>query len=125
MSRTPADGAVFVYGTLIPGHLRWPVVADRVLAHEPDAVTGRLYDTGRGYPAADLDADGTIPGVRLQLDETTVDATLALLDRVEGPGYRRRRVRCRSGVAAWCYGTIDPVTGLVPIDAWGDDRPEA
>lgn len=42
---------LFVYGTLMPGRLRWPLVADDVVDRRPATVPGTLYDTGHGYPA--------------------------------------------------------------------------
>ena len=58
--------AVFVYGTLLPGHCRWPLVASYVDAHRPATVAGRLYDTRRDYPAAVFDDEagaGELAGV--------------------------------------------------------------
>ena len=52
-----ADGpaAVFVYGTLMPGRLRWPLIELQATGHRPAAVPGRLFDTGQGWPAALFD----------------------------------------------------------------------
>lgn len=80
---------VFVYGTLKPGHLRWPLLEPFVVAHFPATVTGRLYDTGVGYPAARFDEAGTIDGVLCRLDPASSRQAWALLDRVEGAQYRR------------------------------------
>ena len=50
---------LFVYGTLQPGDVRWPFLAPYVADDGvPDAVDGRVYDTGRGYPAAIFGRDG-------------------------------------------------------------------
>ena len=43
---------LFVYGTLQPGRLRWPFLEPFALAHRPATVAGRLYDSGKGWPAA-------------------------------------------------------------------------
>ena len=43
--------SVFVYGTLMPGHLRWEVLAPHAAEHRPASVDGVLWDTGRGWPA--------------------------------------------------------------------------
>jgi Gamma-glutamyl cyclotransferase, AIG2-like len=54
MPAPPVSGStpwLFVYGTLMPGRLRWPLVAADVVRQRPSAVRGTLYDTGRGYPA--------------------------------------------------------------------------
>lgn len=44
-------GWLFVYGTLMPGHLRWRHVAGDVAERRPGTIAGTLYDTGLGYPA--------------------------------------------------------------------------
>ena len=50
---------LFVYGTLQPGDVRWPFLAPYVADEGvPDTVCGRVYDTGRGYPAARFDEPG-------------------------------------------------------------------
>ena len=43
---------LFVYGTLLPGDVRWPLL-ERYVTGEgtSDAVAGLLYDTGLDYPA--------------------------------------------------------------------------
>jgi gamma-glutamylcyclotransferase (GGCT)/AIG2-like uncharacterized protein YtfP len=90
-ARAPGGDAdhVFVYGTLKPGHLRWPLLEPFVVAHRPATVAGRLYDTGVGYPAARFDELGTIEGVVCGLEPTAASAAWALLDGVEGAQYRR------------------------------------
>lgn len=51
---------VFVYGTLKPGEVRWPILAPFVM--HPTAgggeasVCGKLFDTGYGWPAAVFDS---------------------------------------------------------------------
>lgn len=91
---------VFVYGTLMPGHLRWGLVAPYAVSHQPAEVDGVLYDTGRGWPAArfrrplgarpiaagqaDLDAHTRIPGWLVELAPSATDDLLAQLDEVEG-----------------------------------------
>src|SRR6185295_7476071 len=65
-ARVVSDGGIahlFVYGTLRPGDVRWPLLAPYVADDGvPDSVDGRVYDTGRGYPAAVFDESGTIVG---------------------------------------------------------------
>ncbi len=85
-------GRAFVYGTLMPGHLRWPLLEPYVVDHVPGTVAGRLYDTGWGYPAARFDEAGEISGVVCVLDPARVDEVWALLDEVEGAQYQRRVV---------------------------------
>ena len=46
-------------------------LAPFVLAYEPDQVSGRIYDTGLGYPAALFDRVGIIHGFRFRLRPCT------------------------------------------------------
>ncbi|MEG3598897.1 MAG: gamma-glutamylcyclotransferase, partial [Actinomycetota bacterium] len=51
---------LFVYGTLLPGDVRWPLLERYVTGEgRPDAVSGLLYDTGLDYPAAIFDESAT------------------------------------------------------------------
>jgi gamma-glutamylcyclotransferase (GGCT)/AIG2-like uncharacterized protein YtfP len=107
---------LFVYGTLRPGETRWHHLAPFVSgAGFPDAVPGALFDTGRGYPAADFSDPGLIVGHTFRLH--AVERALEVLDDVEGAVaglYRRVVVRTRAGVPAWAYeGGVG--LALVPI----------
>jgi gamma-glutamylcyclotransferase (GGCT)/AIG2-like uncharacterized protein YtfP len=121
---SPVDRVdLFVYGTLMPGHLRWPMIRAHVLGAEDAAVPGVLYDTGYGYPAARFDgaADGTVPGSVLSLRATALD----LIDRIEGPGYRRTAVVTDAGRPVESYewvGSLDGMTVLVGRWTTGDER---
>lgn len=94
---------VFVYGTLMPGHLRWGLIAPYATSHRAAAVPGVLFDTRRGWPAARFaeplgapvlvddppaGADGAetdaIPGWLVELAPTSAEDLLAQLDEVEG-----------------------------------------
>jgi gamma-glutamylcyclotransferase (GGCT)/AIG2-like uncharacterized protein YtfP len=103
--------ALFVYGTLRPGDVRWhhlePFVVDEGW---DDAAPGQVFDTGLDYPAAVFD-DRAEPG-RLVIGRTylllsaAVDECLAHLDEVEdvvSGEYRRVVVRTRRGIDAWAY----------------------
>jgi len=98
---------LFVYGTLLPGEVRWhllaPWVADDGVR---DAVDGVLYDTGLDYPAAVFVRPGTIRGMTFALAADAVTECLAHLDVVEGTVeglYARVRVRTGLGLEAWSY----------------------
>ena len=56
--------ALFVYGTLMPGHLRWGILAPHARGHHPAAVVGTLYDTGQGWPSATFAGDAAPVGGR-------------------------------------------------------------
>lgn len=110
--------ALFVYGTLRPGDVRWsflePFVVDEGV---DDTVDGALFDTGLGYPAAVFDGAGTIVGRTYRLALDRLDEALAVLDEEEdtvGGLYRRIEVTTGSGVRAWAYAYGDGLT-LTPI----------
>lgn len=98
---------LFVYGTLQPGDVRWPILAPFADGEgTPDSVGGHVYDTGLGYPAAVFGDDGTIVGRTYRLRRDRVDAALAALDEEEFSvpgGYRRVIVTTHRGVEAWAY----------------------
>jgi gamma-glutamylcyclotransferase (GGCT)/AIG2-like uncharacterized protein YtfP len=88
----PMGAALFVYGTLMPGHLRWELLTAHARHHRPATVPGVLYDTGNGWPAADLSAAlgkapvdaGSVPGWFVELDAGGVAELLSELDAMEG-----------------------------------------
>ena len=109
---------VFCYGTLLPGEERWPFLAPYVLGHEPDQVSGRLYDTGLGYPAALFDRVGVIHGVRFRLDPQRCSQALSLLDEIEGAVdglYHRISLVTALGVHAHAYEYGGHPEGLVDL----------
>jgi gamma-glutamylcyclotransferase (GGCT)/AIG2-like uncharacterized protein YtfP len=122
---------LFVYGTLAPGQDAWSVLEPWATGEGvPDAVLGRLYDTGRGYPAATFSSDGDSPGgdagglvhgVVVALAPGRARAALAALDRYEGDEYERVTVRTRAGIDVATYAWIAPLTGCRRLDTgrWG------
>lgn len=100
---------LFVYGTLLPGDVRWPilepfVVDDGVI----DSVPGQLFDTGLDYPAAIFDhaTNDQVHGRRYELSSDTLNEALVRLDIEEDVVlglYRRVSVVTTSGVEAWAY----------------------
>lgn len=121
--------AFFVYGTLKPGGLYWPRVADLVAYYEPGQVRGRLYDTGLGYPAAEFGGHHTIDGVLLFVVDPKVAELTAIMDEIEEEAFVAA-VACRKGwdflegprpavepaglyVALWRIRRIPSLTGLV------------
>ncbi len=98
---------LFVYGTLRPGQPRWQHLAPFVVdeGHD-DSVTGVLYNTGNGYPAARFTSHGSIHGRVYPLDRARLDECLRLLDEVEGAVidlFGRVAVTTSTGLAAWAY----------------------
>lgn len=53
-----APHAIFVYGTLMPGHVAYELVARWVRAARPATARGRLYHLPAGYPAFVADPEG-------------------------------------------------------------------
>ncbi|MEL6891525.1 MAG: gamma-glutamylcyclotransferase [Actinomycetota bacterium] len=123
---------VFVYGTLLPGDVRFPMMRPFVVDDGwADTVRGRLFDTGLDYPALVLDDTDTdiggetlgaagssgvatpqtataplVIGRTFTLLAATIDEALDVLDEVEGVvggRYRRVAVTTATGVAAWAY----------------------
>ena len=124
---------VFVYGTLLPGEVRWQFLDPHVAGDGvADHVVGVLYDTGAGYPAAVFggDDESRIVGMVFELREESFATALDELDEIEGAVaglYRRVEVTTAAGLRAWAYeygGGLE----LVPITggSWRDryDPPE-
>lgn len=102
--------AVFVYGTLLPGEPRWPALAPFAEEVLDATAPGRLFDTGRGYPAALFGGASSIPGAWVRVRDERWDAVIELLDRIEGEGllYRRVDIATSAGRAIsyeWLRGT--------------------
>ena len=109
---------IFCYGTLLPGEERWQFLAPFVLAYEPDQVSGRIYDTGLGYPAALFDRVGIIHGFRFRLDPAQLLDALSLLDEIEGAVeglYHRVQVTTSMGAQVHAYQYGGTPEGLVDI----------
>lgn len=116
---------LFVYGTLRPGDVRWPLLA-RFVADQgvDDTAPGQVFDTGLDYPAAIFGGDGRILGRTYVLRAERLDEALSVLDEEEDTVaglYRRVRVTTGLGIAAWAYsyGTGLELT-LIPSGDWLD-----
>lgn len=110
--------SLFVYGTFMRGESRNHILqsTEAIEFAETATVSGKLYDTGKGYPAmvpALGPADGTVSGELFRLKNPR--AAFEILDIVEdfrGYGsrksvYRRAVIRARTGdgrsTPAWIY----------------------
>ena len=120
MTTTGGTAAIFVYGTLLPGQARWPVLEPYVLTTERATARGRLWDTGAGYPAARFDEAGyDIPGMLVTVGPRRLMDVLAMLDRIEGEGVLFRRVEVHTSAGrAVSYEWLGPTEGL-PLLAYG------
>ena len=112
---------LFVYGTLMPGHERWPHLAPFATGWTEATARGRLYDTGSDFPAAIFDDGGDggepIPGVVVSLATFTCEEALEAMDRIEGFLYVRVEVETSTG-PAWSYAWVGRTEGLRPIRSW-------
>jgi gamma-glutamylcyclotransferase (GGCT)/AIG2-like uncharacterized protein YtfP len=121
------EAHLFVYGTLLPGDVRWPILEPFAIDEgAADAVRGLLFDTGLDYPAAvfDPDADALVLGRCYRLRPDTLDEALVRLDVEEDVVlglYRRVEVTTEAGVTAWAYRYGDGLE-LTPIPSgnWFD-----
>ena len=115
----PGLAAIFVYGTLMPGDVRWPALAPYALRWERATAAGRLWDTGHGYPAVRFDGDGgLVPGVLVTVDPARVADVLELLDGIEDEGRLYRRVEVTtSGGPAYAYEWLGSTEGFAPLAA--------
>jgi gamma-glutamylcyclotransferase (GGCT)/AIG2-like uncharacterized protein YtfP len=114
---------LFVYGTLMPGQSRWRVLRAHAVSSEPARVSGYLWDTGAGYPAAHFDPTGyDIPGVLVTIAPDLLADVIVLLDRVEGEGVLFRRVEVlTSGGKAISYEWIGSTEGFIPlVNGWSE-----
>lgn len=111
---------LFVYGTLRPGEVRWPILSPFVAGDGvDDTVTGTLHDSGLGYPAARFGGAGTIRGRVYPLAPERLATALAVLDDEEGSvagAFRRVAVTTATGVIAWAYEyggglSLSPIEG--------------
>lgn len=94
---------LFVYGTLMPGEPRWPILSPLSSGRRTDRIAGRLIDTGYGYPGL-LEGQGQVHGWVVDLAEPQV--ALPLLDAIEGTAqglYRRELVTTANGATCWAY----------------------
>jgi len=123
---------LFVYGTLLPGDVRWPLIERYVIDDgSPDAVTGLLFDTGLDYPAAIFDSTAStlIQGRRYSLRHDTIDEALRELDieedTVDGL-YKRVEVNTQSGAKCWAYAYGEGLElTLIPSGNWFERPPRA
>jgi gamma-glutamylcyclotransferase (GGCT)/AIG2-like uncharacterized protein YtfP len=114
---------LFVYGTLLPGQVRWPHLEPFVAGPGcPDTVAGALYDTGCDYPAARFGEPGAILGHSFPLLLDRLDHALRHLDEVEGAVaglYVRTTVTTGNGLTAWAYEYGDGLsTSPIPSGSW-------
>jgi gamma-glutamylcyclotransferase (GGCT)/AIG2-like uncharacterized protein YtfP len=105
----------------MPGQPRWAVLAPYASRWEPATARGRLWNTGRGYPAVRFDPDGDpVPGVLVALTPEVAHEAVDTLDRVERVGVLFERVEVATSAGpAIAYEWLGPIDGLEPLaDGW-------
>lgn len=135
-----------MYGTLMPGHLRWGLLEPCATSWTPAAMVGSLYDTGRGWPAAVVDGSRAcggpsgvpadrrrVPGWLVEVRPAEATAVWRVLDAVEGIGVAPDRsvdpferlvaATATDGLEAWVYSATRVEAGWTPIERW-EGRPE-
>jgi gamma-glutamylcyclotransferase (GGCT)/AIG2-like uncharacterized protein YtfP len=107
---------LFVYGTTMPGHLRYKDIQHFVAKADRDSAEGQLFDSGAGYPAAKFGAgSGTIEGYVLRLRPDRVDEALRTMTAMEGGLFHPTKITTIGGVTATAYEWIDTTEGLTPL----------
>lgn len=111
---------LFVYGTLRPGDVRWPLLEPFVDDEGvDDTAAGAVFDTGLDYPAAVFGGSGRLTGRTYWLRADTVDEALRVLDLEEDTMaglYRRVEITTGNGLVAWAYEYGDGLE-LTPIES--------
>ncbi len=114
----------FMYGTMMPGHLRYPAIDDFVATTSPDKISGRLFDSGAKYPAGKFGGGGEISGFVLRLSPDSAKEAAAVIAELEGNLFRPQTVKTKAGVTAIAYEFNGSTDGLAAIPSGVWDRPE-
>ena len=116
---------VFVYGTLMPGQSRWPLL-EKFIDGEPHPafVRGTLYDTGVGYPAL-TDGNAAVSGYLVAVRPNAIGDVLRLLDQLEGVErslFQRDLIEVHGtgapAIPAWVYRASSGTSLSTRIDGW-------
>jgi len=117
-----AIARLFVYGTLMPGEERWPLLEPLAAPGAPEAATaaGLLYRTPYGWPAAAFEParPGVVPSLVVVLRDP--GTALPVLDEIEGTAtglFERRVIKTTAG-ECWAYHWPGPTSGFQPIASW-------
>ncbi|MGH8991701.1 MAG: gamma-glutamylcyclotransferase family protein [Acidimicrobiia bacterium] len=111
---------------MMPGQARWRHLRPFADSWRPATCRGRLWDTGRGYPAAIFGPGGEIPGVAVVLKRGVIEEAVRLLDEIEGEGQLHRRVEIATSAGpAVTYEWLGSTAGLLPLANGWPPEPEA
>ena len=118
---------LFVYGTLMPRHAQGGLLASATSRIEA-TTRGTLYHLPAGYPALQLEGDGRVHGVLVELPSPQI---LRLLDRYEGVEeglYTRVEIPVTAALRttrAWAWVMDDPTLHggrVLPSGRWTTGR---
>lgn len=115
---------LFIYGTLKPGHGRWPLLAPYLVGEPvPATMSGELRDTGHGWPALKESDAGQVSGLQVRGQVDRMAALLATLDEAEGVerGLFTRQARTAGGRVAWVYVAGTCANLGRRLDSWSQD----
>ena len=121
MATGPEARFLFVYGTLMPGFPRWPIVRPFARTIRVDSVPGRIYDNGEGQAAAVFGGDHTIEGWVVELHQRLAERAVKQVARLQGDKYRTAVVRTVDGAEAVAFEWVASVEGLIELPGqWRD-----
>jgi gamma-glutamylcyclotransferase (GGCT)/AIG2-like uncharacterized protein YtfP len=122
---TSTDTYYFVYGTTMPGHLRYELIEDFVAKATRASVTGRLYDSGSGYPAAKFSSsEDAVEGYLLRIRPDRLSEAKRTFTAMESGLFEPVEVQTDDGTKATAFEWIGSIDGLERLNGmW--DRPEA
>ena len=111
---------LFVYGTLLRGQPAWTLIQDKIRSYQSATVVGRLFSIEDQYPGFVRQGTDLVCGALIELID---DNLFAVLDRYEGPEYRRIIVEVilpNEMTDAWTYELVaDPrPTTRIPGGNW-------
>jgi gamma-glutamylcyclotransferase (GGCT)/AIG2-like uncharacterized protein YtfP len=117
-----AIARLFVYGTLMPGQVRWHLLAPLATPGDPEPAeaAGRLYRTPYGWPAAVFDPAEAAAVTGLAVTLRDLGQALPVLDEIEGTGtglFERRLVATTAG-QCWAYHWPGQTSGFQVITSW-------
>jgi len=112
---TSVDTYLFVYGTTMPGHYRYSRIEEYVASTSRDTASGRIFDTGVGYPAAKFGGTGTIYGYVLKLRPDRASEALREYTEMESGLFHPTTITTSSGVTATAYEYIDSIEGMPAV----------
>jgi hypothetical protein len=105
----------------MPGHLRYEFIENVVAEATPDRVSGRLFDSGAGYPAAKFGGGQSwIDGFRLEIRDGHEAEASRIFTEMEAGLFDGVTLRTEAGFTVTAYEWIGPTEGLEELDGRWD-----